>query len=64
MHSRSLQKAVLKAESQGFTRDDKGGTTTQAIRTSSGRINKDPIEAESADDLWQLEHWGSSRLKP
>jgi len=39
MHSRSLQTAVLNAGSRVFARDDKEGTTTKAILTSSGRIN-------------------------
>jgi hypothetical protein len=38
-HSRSWQKAVLNAGSRVFARDDKEGTTTKAIHTSSGRLN-------------------------
>jgi hypothetical protein len=34
MRSRSLQKAILNAGSRFFARDDKEGTTTQAIHTS------------------------------
>jgi hypothetical protein len=39
MQCRSLQKAVFKTGSRVFARDDKEGTTAQAIHTSSGRIN-------------------------
>ena len=40
MHGTSLQKAVINAGSRVFARDDKEGAATQAIHTSSGRINK------------------------
>jgi hypothetical protein len=37
-HSRPLQRAVVNTGSRVFARDDKEGTTTQAIHISSDRI--------------------------
>jgi hypothetical protein len=45
MYSRSLQRTVLNSGSRVFARDDKEGTTTQAIHTLSGRINKVALQS-------------------
>jgi hypothetical protein len=51
MQSRSLQKAVVNAGPRVFARDDKEGTTPQAIHISSGWIHKIQRPAAQRPDL-------------